>query len=115
MRNIYRGELYYAKLFGAIGSEQRGIRPVVIVQNNIGNIYSPTVIVVPLTKKIDIIHSQTTHISVKNVGKLKYESTLLAEQVRTIDKKRLCRKIGRLPYKTMQELNRAMKVAQNIV
>ena len=113
-RYIYRGEIYYARLYGSVGSEQKGTRPVVIIQNNVGNTHSTTVIIVPLTKKLDNIRPPPTHIDVKKVGNLKYESTILAEQIRTIDKERLGRKIGKLPYKIMEELERAIKIAEGI-
>lgn len=111
---IYRGEIYYARLFEAIGSEQSGNRPVVIVQNNIGNVYSPTTIVIPFTKRLDIVNPQPTHIDVKQFGKLKCDSTILAEQIRTIDKSRLGDKLGKLPPNIMKKLDIAMKIAQGI-
>lgn len=113
-REIYRGEIYYAKLFEAIGSEQSGNRPVVIVQNNIGNVYSPTTIVIPFTKRLDIFNPQPTHIDVKQFGNLKCDSTILAEQIRTIDKSRLGDKLGKLPPNIMKKLDVAMKIAQGI-
>ncbi len=113
-REIYRGEIYYARLFEAIGSEQSGNRPVVIVQNNIGNVYSPTTIVIPFTKRLDIVNPQPTHIDVKQFGNLKCDSTILAEQIRTIDKSRLGDKLGKLPPNIMKKLDIAMKIAQGI-
>lgn len=113
-REIYRGEIYYAKLFEAIGSEQSGNRPVVIVQNNIGNVYSPTTIVIPFTKRLDIVNPQPTHIDIKQFGNLKCDSTILAEQIRTIDKSRLGDKLGKLPPNIMKKLDVAMKIAQGI-
>jgi len=113
-RQIYRGEIYYAKLFEAVGSEQKGNRPVVIVQNNTGNEYSPTTIVLPFTKRLDIVNPQPTHIDVKQFGKLKCDSTILAEQIRTIDKSRLGDRLGKLPPNIMKKLDIAMKIAQGI-
>ena len=113
-REIYRGEIYYARLFEAIGSEQSGNRPVVIVQNNIGNVYSPTTIVIPFTKRLDIVNPQPTHIDIKQFGNLKCDSTILAEQIRTIDKSRLGDKLGKLPPNIMKKLDIAMKIAQGI-
>ena len=113
-RQVYRGEIYYAKLFGAIGSEQKGTRPVVIIQNNTGNVYSPTTMVLPFTKRLDIVNPQPTHIDVKQFGGLKCDSTILAEQIRTIDKRRLCRKIGKLAPNIMEKLDLAIKIAQGI-
>ena len=109
-----RGEIYYANLSGAIGSEQQGTRPVLIVQNNTGNVHSPTVMVLPITKKLDVINPQPTHIDIKNFCGLEYECTILAEQIRTIDKSRLRAKIGNLPYKMIKTVNEAMQIAQGI-
>ena len=72
-REIYRGEIYYARLYETVGSEQSGVRPVVIVQNNTGNRYSKTVIIVPLTKKIETNEIQPTHVIVKAFGNIKYD------------------------------------------
>lgn len=113
-RQVFRGEIYYANLSGAIGSEQQGHRPVLIVQNNTGNIHSPTVMVLPITKKLDIISPQPTHIDIKNFCGLEYDSTILAEQIRTIDKSRLGAKIGNLPYKMIKDVDEAMRIAQGI-
>lgn len=113
-RQVFRGEIYYANLSGAIGSEQQGHRPVLIVQNNTGNVHSPTVMVLPITKKLDIISPQPTHIDIKNFCGLEYDSTILAEQIRTIDKSRLGTKIGNLPYKMIKDVDEAMRIAQGI-
>ena len=113
-KTVYRGEIYYAKLFGAIGSEQKGKRPVLVVQNNIGNMFSTTTLILPITKKIDIKDTQPTHIEIKNFEGLKYESVILAEQIRTIDKIRLCEKIGCLNYEMMKKVEKAMKIAQGM-
>ena len=114
VRQVFRGEIYNANLSGAIGSEQKGTRPVLIVQNNTGNVHSPTVMVLPITKKQDIINPQPTHIDIKNFCGLECDSTILAEQIRTIDKSRLGAKIGNLPYKMIKTVNEAMKIAQGI-
>ena len=106
-RQVFRGEIYYANLSGAIGSEQQGHRPVLIVQNNTG-------MVLPITKKLDIISPQPTHIDIKNFCGLEYDSTILAEQIRTIDKSRLGAKIGNLPYKMIKDVDEAMRIAQGI-
>ena len=113
-REIYRGEIYYARLYETVGSEQSGVRPVVIVQNNTGNRYSKTVIIVPLTKKIETNEIQPTHVIVKAFGNIKYDSTILTEQVRTIDKKRLGERIGTLPHRYIKYLDEALKIAQGI-
>jgi len=100
---IKRGELYLADLSPVVGSEQGGIRPVLIVQNDIGNKYSPTVICIAITSKLHKA-KLPTHIELFdcNCG-LPKESVALAEQIRTIDKKRLQEKIGELlPAKMLQ-------------
>ena len=113
-RQVFRGEIYYANLSGAIGSEQQGHRPVLIVQNNTGNVHSPTVMVHTINKKLDIISPQPTKKKKKNFCGLEYDSTILAEQIRTIDKSRLGAKIGNLPYKMIKDVDEAMRIAQGI-
>jgi len=113
--NILRGDIFYAELGNAIGCEQNGRRPVVIVQNDIGNKHANTVIIVPLTKKIDGRTKLPTHITVKKFRNIKYDSTILAEQIRVIDKKRLTRKIGRLSENIMKKLDNALAIAIGIV
>lgn len=111
--DIKRGDVFFADLTPVIGSEQDGIRPVLIVQNNIGNKYSPTVIVVAITtrKKHDI----PTHIPIegKRFG-LPKNSVILVEQIRTIDKSRLREKIGTLDFETMEKVKEAIKVSLSI-
>ena len=111
-KEIYRGDIFYARLFGAIGSEQKGTRPVLIIQNNIGNKFSSTTIIAPLTKKIET--SQPTHIQIKACGNLKYDSTILAEQIRTIDKYRIERKIATLSSEIMKKVDKAILIAQGL-
>jgi len=113
-REIYRGDIYYANLDGSVGSEQKGNRPVIIVQNDVGNKFSKTVIIVPLTKKFNNKVKQPTHIQVKPFGKIKVDSTVLAEQIRVIDKKRLIRKMGKLPQYLEDDLNKALEIAIGI-
>ena len=109
--NIKRGDIYYADLSPVIGSEQGGLRPVLIVQNDVGNKYSPTVIAAAITSKM----SKTklpTHIDVigENAGLAK-DSIILLEQIRTIDKKRLKEKMGHLDDETMTIVNTAIQVS----
>ena len=109
--NIRRGDIYYADLSPVIGSEQGGLRPVLIVQNDVGNKYSPTVIAAAITSKI----SKTklpTHIDVpcEDAGLAK-DSIILLEQIRTIDKKRLKEKMGHLDDDTMRNVNNAIGVS----
>ncbi len=109
---IKRGDMFYADLSPVVGSEQGGIRPVVIVQNDMGNKYSPTVITVAITSKLGKTQLPT-HIEIgsKNVG-LKTDSIILAEQVRTIDKSRLKEKIGHIEDKSiMQKIDNALEVS----
>lgn len=109
--NIKRGDIYYADLSPVIGSEQGGLRPVLIVQNDIGNKYSPTVIAAAITSKM----SKTklpTHIDVpsEDAGLAK-DSIILLEQIRTIDKKRLREKIGCLDNNTMMKVDNSLQVS----
>lgn len=109
--NIKRGDIYYADLSPVVGSEQGGIRPVLIVQNDVGNKYSPTVIAAAITSKIDK-NKMPTHI---DVGALEYglerDSVILLEQIRTLDKKRLREKMGHLDEDVMNKVNSAISVS----
>ena len=109
--NIKRGEIYYADLSPVIGSEQGGVRPVLIIQNDIGNRYSPTVIAAAITSQC-YKTKLPTHISVEanNCGLAK-NSIVLLEQVRTIDKKRLREKMGTLDVKAMGQVDKALSVS----
>lgn len=109
---IERGDIYYADLAGGIGSEQKGIRPVVIVQNNMGNRHSTTLIIVPVSKKLSK-PPLPTHVIFQNEH-LDYISMILCEQLRTIDKKRLKSKITHLDEITMTQVNQALKISLNI-
>ena len=108
---INRGEVYYADLSPVIGCEQGGTRPVVIVQNNVGNRHSPTVIAAAITSKQDKT-SLPTHISVKaeSCGLAK-DSVILLEQIRTIDKSRLRERMGKLDNGTMSAVDNALAVS----
>ena len=108
---INRGEVYYADLSPVIGCEQGGTRPVVIVQNNVGNRHSPTVIAAAITSKQDKT-SLPTHISVKGEScGLAKASVVLLEQIRTIDKQRLREKTGRLSNEDIARLNNALNIS----
>ena len=106
-----RGDVYYADLRPVIGSEQGGIRPVLIIQNDIGNKYSPTVICAAITSKLTK-HKLPTHI---DLACTKYEmvkdSVILLEQIRTIDKRRLKERMGHLEENVMQRVNTALSVS----
>ncbi len=108
--DIKRGELYFADLSPVVGSEQGGVRPILVVQNDIGNKYSPTVIAAAVTSRLDK-SKLPTHIELpKSVGLTK-DSVVLLEQIRTIDKVRLKDKIGELPNGIMQKVNDAISVS----
>ena len=109
--NIRRGDIYYADLSPVVGSEQGGLRPVLVIQNDIGNRYSPTVIVSAITSKMSKA-KLPTHIDVlaSQVGLAK-DSVILLEQIRTIDKLRLKEKMGHLDDGTMQSVNSALSVS----
>ena len=93
---IKRGEIYYADLSPVVGSEQGGVRPILIVQNDIGNKYSPTVIVAAITSQINKA-KLPTHIELKSGDfGLQKDSVILLEQLRTLDKKRLKEKVGEI-------------------
>lgn len=110
MNDIKRGELYYADLSPVIGSEQGGVRPVLIVQNNVGNKYSPTVIVAAITSQINKAKIPT-HIELKSTYGLTKDSVILLEQIRTLDKRRLKERIGVLDEKCMQNVNQALLIS----
>lgn len=113
--NIRRGDIFYADLSPVIGSEQGGLRPVLIVQNDVGNKYSPTVIAAAITSKMSKA-KLPTHIDVfaDSVGLLK-DSVVLLEQIRTIDKSRLKEKMGHLDTDTMLRVNNAITVSFGLV
>jgi len=108
---VKRGDIYYADLSPVVGSEQGGIRPVLIIQNDIGNKYSPTVIAAAITSQINKA-KMPTHIELgaKDYG-LNKDSVILLEQIRTIDKKRLREKIGHLDEARMQKVNDALLIS----
>ena len=106
---IERGDVYYADLMGGLGSEQKGVRPVVIVQNNLGNKHSTTLIIVPISKKLTK-PPLPTHVIFQSEH-LDYISMILCEQVRTIDKKRLKSKITHLDETIMNEVDNALKIS----
>ena len=109
--NVKRGDIFYADLSPVVGSEQGGLRPVLIVQNDIGNKYSPTVIAAAITSKLDKA-KLPTHIDVyaEEFG-LSKNSVVLLEQIRTLDKRRLKERIGELPPATMLRVNRAILIS----
>ena len=114
---INRGDLYYASLedINAVGSEQTGIRPVVILQNNIGNHYSPTVIIAPVTSKVLFKANLPTHVLLrKSKKRLAQNSIILIEQIRVIDKTRLKYYIGALDTAEIKAVDKALIIALGI-
>ena len=108
--NVKRGELYYADLSPVVVSEQGGVRPVLVVQNDTGNKYSPTVIAAAVTSRINKA-KLPTHIELPQAYGLQKDSVILLEQIRTIDKKRLMSRIGQLPPATMSRVNKAILIS----
>ena len=107
---VKRGDIFYADLSPVVGSEQSGIRPILIIQNDVGNKYSPTVIGVPITSKIKV--NMPTHIEImgSKYG-LEKKSVILAEQIRTLDKSRLKEKVGNIDKKTMEKVKKAIEIS----
>ena len=112
---VKRGEIYYADLSPVVGSEQGGIRPVLVVQNDIGNKYSPTIIAAAITSKINKA-KMPTHIELSaHVYGLNKDSVVLLEQIRTIDKQRLKEKIGKLDSSVMSNVDKALFISFGMV
>lgn len=108
---VKRGDIYYADLSPVVGSEQGGVRPVLIVQNDVGNKYSPTVIAAAITSQQDKSR-MPTHINVNGDScGLSKDSVVLLEQVRTIDKQRLKERMGNLSTTDMNKINRALNIS----
>ena len=109
---VKRGDIYYADLRPVVGSEQGGVRPVLIIQNDLGNKYSPTVIAAAITSQTNKT-KLPTHIELgENTSGLKSNSVVLAEQIRTIDKSRLKEKIGHInDTQIINQLNNALGVS----
>ena len=112
---VKRGEIYYADLSPVVGSEQGGIRPVLIIQNDVGNRYSPTVIAAAITSQRDKAKLPThIELSAQSCG-LQKDSIVLLEQVRTIDKKRLRERMGEITPETMNSINSALSISFGLV
>ena len=108
---VKRGDIYYADLSPVIGSEQGGVRPVLIIQNDIGNRFSPTVIAAAITSQSEKANLPT-HIKVNRAGSgLAKDSIVLLEQVRTIDKRRLKERMGSLDSSCMDQINQALSIS----
>ena len=113
---VKRGEVYYADLSPSFGCEQGGLRPVVIIQNNVGNKYAPTTIVAPITSST-VKHQIPTHyvIPAGEGGLSDPDSMVLCEQIRTIDKSRLKGKLGTLTADTMREIDIKIIISVGLV
>jgi len=108
---VKRGDIFYADLSPVVGSEQGGVRPVLIVQNDVGNRYSPTVIAAAITSQKDK-SKLPTHIELSSQScGLSRDSIVLLEQIRTIDKRRLKEHMGRLDESSMDRINHALEVS----
>ncbi len=110
MTEIKKGNIFYADMQGAIGSEQAGLRPCVVISNNIGNKYSPCVIVAMVTSKLDK-PKLPTHVMLPADYGLSAKSIILCEQIRTIDKRRLKNFLGNLPLNKIEEVDKALNVS----
>ena len=108
---VKRGDIFYADLSPVVGSEQGGVRPVIVIQNDIGNKYSPTVIIAAITSQINKAKLPThVEISSEDYG-LNKDSVVLLEQIRTLDKRRLKEKIGHMTDEDMQKVNDALLIS----
>jgi mRNA interferase MazF len=112
---VKRGDIYYANLSPVVGSEQGGNRPVLVIQNDVGNKYSPTVIVVATTSQISKAQLPT-HVEIgASQGNLDKDSVILLEQIRTIDKRRLKEKITHLSDEVMAKVDEAVRISLGLV
>lgn len=110
-----RGDIYYADLSPVCGSEQGGVRPVLIIQNDMGNKYSPTTIVACLTTKCTEKHKLPTHILLNKDCGLPKDSMALLEQIRTIDKCRLTNKVGELNEEDMHKIEHGLIISLGMI
>ena len=112
---VKRGDIYYANLSPVVGSEQGGLRPVLVIQNDVGNKYSPTVIVAAITSQISKAKLPThVEISAKHFN-LEKDSVVLLEQLRTIDKRRLKEKVTHLSEEIMAKVDEAIRISIGLV
>ena len=112
---VKRGYIFFADLSPVVGSEQGGVRPVLVVQNDVGNKNSPTVIIAAITSQIDKAKLPThVEIEAKEYG-LEKDSVILLEQIRTIDKQRLQDKVTELDERVMQKVNQAIKISLGLI
>ena len=109
--NYHRGDIYLVDLGTNIGSEQGGCRPVLLVQNDIGNHFGPTLIVAPVSSRYWKKSKQPTHTLIEGIQNLSSLSVVLAEQLLTIDKVRVMKYLGKVPEDQMQNVNKAVMVS----
>ncbi len=114
MKKLEKGDIFYANLDPVVGSEQNGYRPVVIIQNNIGNIHSPTTIIAPITKQYLKSKKMPTQVSIKAFDKIRPNSIVLLEQIRTIDKSRLKGFVDVVDKSDMKKIDKAICVSLGI-
>lgn len=107
---IRRGDLFYADLDPVIGSEQGGTRPILVLQNDVGNYFSPTVVAAAITSRRDKNHLPT-HVLLEDIPGLAPASLLLLEQIRTVDRRRLRGYIGRISKEKMKEIDMALAIS----
>lgn len=113
--SIKRGDIYFADLSPVVGSEQGGVRPVLVIQNDVGNKFSPTIIVSAITSQLSKA-KLPTHIELSSLEySLPKNSVVLLEQIRTLDKRRLKEKISSLDERKMKEINRAILISLGFV
>ena len=112
---VKKGDIFFADLSPVIGSEQGGVRPVIVIQNDVGNKYSPTVIVAAITSQINKA-KLPTHVEIKAGDHgLNKDSVILLEQLRTVDKRRLKERIGRMEAEAMKKVNEALVISLGII
>jgi mRNA interferase MazF len=112
-QNIKRGDIYYVDFGVTIGSVQGKLRPVVVLQNDTGNLHSPTIIVATITSKANKKRQMPTHI-VFNMEGLSKESIVQLEQITTIDKSQILNYVGEMPQKVMRRINKAIKISLDL-
>ena len=110
---LCRGDIYYADLSPIVGCEQGGVRPVLITQNNVGNRYSPTVIVAAVTSRMEK-HPLPTHVFISRKYGLQKNSIIMLEQIRTIDKIRLFEYIGHLDCNDMRAIDASLRISLDV-
>jgi len=108
MKQVLRGEIYYANLDPVIGSEESGTRPVLVVQDNRGTKNCPTCLVAPITRKVNKKYNLYTHVYISPRNYLKHYSVILLEQIRVISKTRLMQYLGKITHKEQQLVNEAI-------